>query len=217
MGPPAFRIALHSKPPFSGEHVDAGRDHGAFSADDEGIVGAGQGFQRPLVDQAEVGHVQRLGAVVDQPGRRSLHGVGQRQVQSGKQGERGKDVFEVALVFAKIDRCGEPVGLQLVAALRNRGQQQLPAFRMVFGAGLKLQGVEEPVFDVREMAADDAGGLVVVESGAKSKQTQPREQQIPDGDPGDAGHEQVKQRGSGAHSESAHSLQRQDGQPRDRK
>ena len=166
------------------------------------------------MDEAEVRHVEGFRPVVDQPVRRGLHRLRQGQIQSGEQGDGGEDELQVAPVLAKVHRGSEPVGAELVAALGNGREDELPtAFVHGVGCGLELQRVEEPVFDVGKMAPDDAGRLGVIQSGPEAHEPHGGEEEVPDGHGRHDRDEQVEQGRSGGHAEAPHGFEAEDHEP----
>ena len=122
---------------FARLYFHPGRDHAAFGADTQGEVGLGNRFQRTIAQEPEVWWHDQFGAVADQAFGRGIHGLRHQRVECRK-GQHGRQhVLQVAPVLAEID-CGcEAVGAQLVAPLRNGGEQQFAAGGICpFRAGL---------------------------------------------------------------------------------
>ena len=95
-------------------------------------------------------------------------------------------------------------------------EDELPAPLVGFtGPGLKLQRVEQPVFDVREMAPDDARRRVVVQPRAQPEQPKSRQEEVPNGNRGHRGEEEVEEARPHVSAEPAHRLEADHDEPRD--
>jgi len=212
--PRPVTVALHAEAAVSGLHIDPGGHHGADRANGQGVVRAGNGAEVPIVDEAEVRHVEGFRPVVDQPVRRGFHRFRQGEIQPGKQGDGREDELQVAPVLAEVHRGGEPVGAELVAALGNGREDELPAAVVHgVGRGLELQRVEEPVFDVGKMAPNDAGGLGVIQPGTEAHEPHGGEEEVPDGHGRHDRDEQVEQGCSGGHAKAPHGFEAEDHEP----
>ena len=213
VGPMAIGIAFHAEAAFSCQDVHARRDDGPDGADGQGVIRSGEGLQRSIVHQSEIGHGDGLGAVVNEPLGGGLHGFGEQQIEPGEQGEGREDELQVPPVFSEVHRGGEPVGAELVTALGDGGEQELLSRRVFIGAGLELQGVEQPVFNVGEVAPDDAGGLIVIQARPEAQQAQSGEEKEANGHGGNTADEQVEKQGAGLGSKASDGLQSQHDQP----
>ena len=202
VAPPATWTAFHPETAFSSLYLNSRRHNGADRFDLKREVCSLDGHKPSHLNQSKVRNVEGFGSVVNEAVCGRFHRFWQGEVQPGKQQEGGKGILEVLPVFSKVDGRREAIGLEFLASLGDRRLQQLLTCDVFsFGAFLKLQGVEQPVFNLGEVPTNDPGRIVVVQSSLQADKPHYGKEDVPHRDPGHHGHEQVEQGCSGAGSE----------------